>query len=104
MKVENKKRMNFVSAGYENANRKNQSKKRMVRILGLMTLISYMTVILFTWIYANFNGYVYFSAGEPLLVIKYSEWLLGFIGIFVAVDFLRKELDDVYILKKYISK
>lgn len=65
----------------------------MLRILGLMTVISYMTVILFTWIYANLMGYVYFSAGEPVLMIKYPEWILGFIGIFVAVDLLRKELD-----------
>lgn len=65
---------------------------RFVRILGLMTLISYMVVILFIWIYANSVGYVYFSAGEPELLIKYPEWVLGFIGILVAVDFLKKEL------------
>lgn len=66
---------------------------KMVRVLGLMVVISYMTVILFIWIYANFMGYVYFSAGEPLLMIKYIEWVLGFIGIFVVVDYLRRELD-----------
>ncbi len=65
---------------------------KIVRILGLMALISYMIVILFTWIYANSEGYVYFSAGEPELFIKYTEWALGFIGIFVAVDFLKIEL------------
>ncbi len=65
---------------------------KIARILGLMALISYMVVILFTWIYANLEGYVYFSAGEPELFIKYTEWALGFIGILVAVDFLKKEL------------
>jgi hypothetical protein len=63
-----------------------------VRILGLMAVISYMTVILFVWIYANYDGYVYFLAGEPNLLIKYTEWLLGFIGIFVTIDLLRKEI------------
>ena len=68
---------------------------KMVRILGLMALISYMTVILFTWIQANLAGYVYFSAGEPTLSIRYLEWTLGFIGIFVAVDSLCKEVKIV---------
>lgn len=57
-----------------------------------MALLSYMTVILFIWIYANLGGYVYFSAGEPQLIIKYSEWALGFTGIFVALDYLRREI------------
>ncbi len=65
------------------------------RILGLMAIISYMIVILFVWIYANIDGYVYFLAGEPNLAIKYTEWLLGFAGIFVAIDLLRKELDEL---------
>ncbi len=65
-----------------------------VRVFGLMAIISYMTVILFTWIFANMNGYVYFSAGEPELLIKYPEWVLGFTGIFVAIDSLRKEIDN----------
>ena len=65
------------------------------RILGLMAIISYMIVILFVWIYANIDGYVYFLAGEPNLVIKYTEWLLGFAGIFVAIDLLRKELNEM---------
>lgn len=75
---------------------------RMVRILGMMAVISYMTVILLTWIYANLQGYVYFSAGEPALMIKYPEWVLGFIGIFAAVDLLRKELDDEAGYKKLL--
>jgi len=70
-------------------------KVKNIRILGLMALISYMIVILFTWIYANFNGYVYFMAGEPNIVIKYTEWVLGFAGIIVAADFLRKEMNEI---------
>jgi len=69
-------------------------KLKFVRIIGLMALISYMIVILFTWIFANLQGYMYFSAGEPLLSIKYPEWILGFIGIFVAVDYLHREIDS----------
>lgn len=65
-----------------------------IRILGLMALISYMIVILFTWVFANIGGYVYFSAGEPVLSIKYLEWVLGLLGIFVAVNYLQKELNE----------
>ena len=70
------------------------SKLKFVRIIGLMALISYMIVILFTWIFANLQGYMYFSAGEPVLSIKYPEWILGFIGIFVAFDYLHRELNS----------
>lgn len=68
-----------------------------IRILGLMALISYMIVILFTWVFANIDGYVYFSAGEPVLSIKYLEWVLGILGIFVAVNYLKKELNEYII-------
>ena len=70
------------------------SPNKIFRILGLLALISYMIVILFTWISANMEGYVYFSAGEPVWSIKYIEWMLGFLGIFVATYYLRKELKD----------
>jgi hypothetical protein len=69
-------------------------KLKIVRIIGLMALISYMIVILFTWIFANLQGYMYFSAGEPILSIKYPEWILGFIGIFVAIDYLNREINS----------
>lgn len=67
---------------------------KVVRVIGLMSIISYMTVILFAWIYSSLLGYVYFSAGEPTLIIKYLEWIIGFIGIFVAVYYLHKELSE----------
>lgn len=67
---------------------------KIARILGLIGLISYMIVILFTWMFANLQGYVYFSAGEPVLSIKYPEWILGFLGILVAADYLHMELND----------
>lgn len=70
------------------------NKLKIVRIIGLMALISYMIVILFTWIFANLQGYMYFSAGEPVLSIKYPEWILGFIGIFVAIDYLNREINS----------
>ena len=59
-----------------------------------MSLISYMIVILFTWVYANIEGNVYFSAGEPVMSIKYIEWMLGILGIFVAANYLQKELNE----------
>lgn len=66
---------------------------RLLRILGLMAVLSYMIVILFTWMYANHQGYVYFSAGEPVSLIKYPEWVLGFLGIIATASVLRRELD-----------
>lgn len=63
-----------------------------IRIVGLAALLSYMIVILFTWIYANLRGFMYFSAGEPDLSIKYPEWVLGIIGIIVAIDCLNREM------------
>lgn len=70
-------------------------KKIMIfRVIGLLALISYMVVILFTWILANMEGYVYFSAGEPIVPVKYLEWVLGFIGIVVAIHYLREELKE----------
>jgi hypothetical protein len=67
----------------------------LLRILGLMAVLSYMIVILFTWVYANHQGYVYFSAGEPISLIKYPEWVLGFLGILAAASVLRRELDNL---------
>lgn len=65
----------------------------LLKIVGLMAVLSYMIVILFTWIYANQQGYVYFSAGEPVSLIKYPEWALGFLGIFAIANALKNELD-----------
>ncbi len=68
---------------------------KVMKIMGLAGLISYTIVILFTWISANLQGYVYFFTGEPILVIKYLEWIIGIIGIFVAFDYLFKELKGI---------
>ena len=65
---------------------------KIVRILSLMVLISYIGVILFIWIYATRAGFIYFSAGGPSSLIKYSEWILGFLAIFVAIYYLLMEL------------
>ncbi len=91
--------LTFANPGFPADTGKNNKnglfgKLRIVRIIGLMALISYMIVILFTWIFANLQGYMYFSAGEPVLSIKYPEWILGFIGIFVALDYLHRELNS----------
>lgn len=67
---------------------------KLARILGLMAIISFMIVFLFIWLYANLKGYVYFSVGEPILFIKYQEWVLGFTGIIVAAHYLLKELNE----------
>lgn len=57
-----------------------------------MATLAYMVVILFTWMSANFQGYLYFSAGEPILPIKYFEWILGIIGILVIPHYIKQEL------------
>ncbi len=66
---------------------------RLLKILGLISVLSYMIVILFTWMYANHMGYVYFSAGEPVSFIKYPEWILGIIGILAIASDLRNEMN-----------
>ena len=66
---------------------------RLFRILGLIAVLSYMIVILFIWMYANHQGYVYFSAGEPISLIKYSELVLGLLGIIATASVLRRELE-----------
>ena len=66
---------------------------RLFKILGLISVLSYMIVILFTWMYANHMGYVYFSAGEPVSLIKYPEWIMGIIGIFAIASDLRNEMN-----------
>lgn len=66
--------------------------KTKIKIFGLMAIISFMIVVLSTWIYANLNGNVYFLAGEPILIIKYIEWGMGIVGIYVAIGYLIDEI------------
>ncbi len=67
---------------------------QLLRILGIIVLVSYTTVIMATWIAADAQGYTYFSAGEPNGVIRYVEWLLGLFGIMVAVRLLHSEINS----------
>lgn len=57
-----------------------------------MGVLSYMLVILSTWVYWDLQGFTYFSAGEPILHIKYFEWILGIIGILVIPYYIRAEI------------
>ncbi len=66
-----------------------------VRVLGLIDIISYMIAILFAWIYTSLGGYEYFLAGETNTFVKYTEWALGFTGIFVAIGLLREEINGM---------
>jgi len=63
-----------------------------IRVVGLMAVFSYTLVILISWGYANYSGYMYFSAGEPVLSIKYFEWILGIIGIFTIPYYIHLEM------------
>lgn len=64
-----------------------------LKFLGLITVFSYIVVILCTWMYANYQGYTYFSAGESIDHIKYPEWIFGINGVFVVAYYIKKELD-----------
>jgi len=75
-----------------------------LNIVGLITAISYMIVILFTWIYANHQGYVYFSAGEPILIIKYIEWTLATISIYTLTSKLVCEINLIISQNNTIKK
>ncbi len=60
--------------------------KNHIRLLGNIAVLSYMVIILSTWIYTNLTGNVYFSAGEDIRVLAYAEWVLGFIGIGTTLE------------------
>jgi len=55
---------------------------KFLKLLGLFFVLSYMINIYYIWFDANLSGYTYFSAGEPNLYIKYTEWIGGILGIF----------------------
>lgn len=61
------------------------------RVLGLIAVLSYMIVILGFWIISSFMGYERFSIQEPVLIIKYTEWALGTLGVIVLISVLKKE-------------
>ncbi len=63
-----------------------------IKITGLIAAISYLIVILCTWIAANYLGSTYFTAGEPHLIIKYIEWAIGANSIIVLCVYLKNEL------------
>lgn len=64
-----------------------------IRIIGLMTAFSYLLCVLYTWMLAEINGNVYFSAGEPDPIIRYIEWGLGIISISVIISEIKIKLD-----------
>ncbi len=79
--------------------------KRSIKIFGLFSVLLYMINILYFWIESSHKGLPYFSVGEPILWIKYSEWIFGFIGIIVILDLLIENIkkDTKEINKKYLK-
>lgn len=69
---------------------------KILKIIGLISALGYMIPIILVWIFANIRGHTYFSAGEPILIIKYFEWILGTIGIFIIISYLKQELDTIH--------
>jgi len=79
--------------------------KRISRILGLMSVLSYILVILSVWIYSDYQGYTYFKAGEPIWWIKYPEWILGALGIYTIIDLIIENIKyDIINLKYFFTK
>lgn len=64
-----------------------------IRTIGLISALSYMIVILYTWVNAVYQGETYFCAGEPNLLIRNIEWILGLLGMFSLLWSIKKELD-----------
>lgn len=64
-----------------------------IKLVGLMTIFAYITVILFTWISTNINGHIYFSAGEPIWYIKYTEWGLAINGLYWLLRVIKEHID-----------
>ena len=60
-----------------------------IRIFGFMVVLSYIIVILYTWMNAELTGHVYFLAGEPNRVILYTEWLFGLLSIPIVLNEIR---------------
>ena len=67
--------------------------RKQIRLLGLMVALSYLIIFLLLWMGANYLGYTFFSAGEPVPAIKYTEWILGILAIIVVTGKLKEELD-----------
>ena len=66
-----------------------------IRIFGFMVAISYLIVVLSSWMFSEFYiGDVYFEAGEPNRFILYSEWVFGLIAIRILFIELKKILDE----------
>jgi len=60
-----------------------------------MFAMSYMIVILYTWIRsAIFHGDVYFSAGEPIEIIRNIEWAGGLISIVILIGMAKENIDE----------
>lgn len=68
--------------------------KSNIRIFGFMVALSYIIVILYTWISAEYSGHVYFLAGEPKKAILYTEWIFGLIAVAVIGIEFKKSLDE----------
>lgn len=66
--------------------------KKYWKIVGLMAIVGYMSVIIGVWMYADLSGYTYFRGGEPLWYVKWFEWFMGAVGILTAVHYLKLEL------------
>jgi len=66
-----------------------------LKLLGYLTAISFLSVHIATWMYANHLGFTYFSAGEPILIIKYAEWGLGITSTSILTGCTIEEIGKV---------
>jgi hypothetical protein len=68
-------------------------KNKKLRIFGLVCALSYVVVVLLTWAYMDIQGYKFVVVSEPIIAIKYTEWLMGGLSIGVLLSYLIDEVN-----------
>ncbi len=68
--------------------------KKYINIFSIVFALGYLMTFLGIWIYqTGFQSYTYISVGEPNLLIKYFEWIIGLIALGYLAKSGKKELD-----------
>lgn len=63
-----------------------------VRVVGLITALSYLTAMLFVWIYQDIvEGDAIIRFYEINIVIKYAEWIIGIFSMLVLIHIIIDE-------------
>lgn len=65
-----------------------------LKIFGFMIALSFLIVLLYSWMRTEYIGDTYFRAGEPNRLILYTEWILGLLSITVISIEMKKIIDE----------